>query len=550
MGDRVSVLVVGAGLAGLSSAMFLAQRGVGVLLVERRSGTSPFPRAVGQNQRTMELLGFGGVADAVQACGPAATGFRVRIAASLRGPAFQESVHDDVVANAGALSPAVWGMAGQDKAEPLLRRRAEELGAQLRFGIELVSFTEDATGVTAVLRERGGELTTEVRADYLVAADGARSGVREALGVNRHGPGGLSHNINMIFDADLSELIDHERPTLHIVHNDQVAGVFAPVDTVNGRHLFSTSYDPDNGESPADFTPERCTELIRTLTELPELEVRIKAVQPWEMAAAVADRFRVGRVLLAGDAAKVTPPIGGFGGNTAIGDAFDLAWKLAAVLDGSAGPGLLDSYDAERRSIAERVVAESLRLRDTRAISSPSKDTEKVSEQQKAVELTLGFRYRSDAVLTEDDDPADAEDPFEPSGRPGFRAPHVWLRNGDGEKVSTVDLFGHDFVLLSGVTGGFWTDAAKQVAASLGVAVRTHLIGMELTDADGRFPLRYGINTSGASLVRPDGVVAWRTATAPDYPARTLSHVLTAVLARESEGGMSAPRRPKAVASE
>ncbi|WP_274918686.1 aklavinone 12-hydroxylase RdmE [Streptomyces sp. WZ-12] len=554
MGDRVSVLVVGAGLAGLSSAMFLAQRGVDVLLVERRSGTSPFPRAVGQNQRTMELLGFGGVADAVRACGPAATGFRVRIAASLRGPAFKEAVHDDVVADAGALSPAVWGMAGQDKAEPVLRQRAEELGAQLRFGIELVSFAEDATGLTAVLRERGGELTTEVRADYLVAADGARSGVREALGVNRHGPGGLSHNINMIFDADLSELIDHERPTLHIVRNGQVAGVFAPVDTVNGRHLFSTSYDPDKGQSPADFTPGRCTELIRTLTELPELEVRIRAVQPWEMAAAVADRFRVGRVLLAGDAAKVTPPIGGFGGNTAIGDAFDLAWKLAAVLDGSAGPGLLDSYDAERRSIAERVVAESLRLRDTREFSSPGKDTEQVpeqvSEQQKAIELTLGFRYRSDAVLTEDADPADAEDPYEPTGRPGFRAPHVWLRNRDSEQVSTVDLFGRGFVLLSGVTGGFWTDAAKQVAANLGVAVRTHLIGMELTDTDGRFHPRYGIDTSGASLVRPDGVVAWRSAAAPDNPVRTLSHVLTAVLARESEGGASAPRRPKAVASE
>ncbi|MFE6687478.1 aklavinone 12-hydroxylase RdmE [Streptomyces sp. NPDC057743] len=550
MGDRVSVLVVGAGLAGLSSAMFLAQRGVDVLLVERRSGTSPFPRAVGQNQRTMELLGFAGVADAMQACGPAATGFRVRIAASLRGPAFQESVHDDVIANAGALSPAVWGMAGQDKAEPVLRERAEELGAQLRFGIELVSFTEDATGVTAVLRERGGEPTTEVRADYLVAADGARSGVREALGVNRHGPGGLSHNVNMIFDADLSELIDHERPTLHIVRNGQVAGVFAPVDTVNGRHLFSTSYDPDKGESPADFTPDRCAELIRTLTELPELEVRIRAVQPWEMAAAVADRFRVGRVLLAGDAAKVTPPIGGFGGNTAIGDAFDLAWKLAAVLDGSAGSGLLDSYDAERRSIAERVVAESLRLRDTRGFAAPAKDAEKVSEQQKAIELTLGFRYRSAAVLTEDDDPADAEDPFEPTGRPGFRAPHVWLRNRDGATVSTVDLFGHDFVLLSGVTGGFWTDAAKQVAASLGVAVRTHLIGMELTDTDGQFHARYGIDTSGASLVRPDGVVAWRTAAAPDNPARTLTHVLTAVLAREPGGGAPAPQRPKAVASE
>ncbi|MCC3766214.1 aklavinone 12-hydroxylase RdmE [Streptomyces sp. UNOC14_S4] len=538
MGDRVSVLVVGAGLAGLSSALFLAQRGVDVLLVERRSGTSPFPRAVGQNQRTMELLGYGGVADAVRACAPEVTGFRVRIAAGIRGPAFQESVYDDIVADADVLSPASWGMAGQDKVEPVLRRRAAGLGAELRFDTELVSFAQDGAGVTAVLRERGGEATARVRADYLVAADGGRSAVREALGVGRHGPGRLSHNISVIFDADLGDLVDHERPTLHLIRNERVAGVFATVDPAVGRYLFSTAYEPGDGDSSEDFTDDRCTELIRLITELirlitelPGLAVRIRAVQPWEMAAAVADRFRVGRVLLAGDAAKVTPPIGGFGGNTAIGDAYDLAWKLAAVLDASAGPGLLDSYDAERRSIADRVVAESLRLQASRGFAPGGEETEKVSEQQKAVELTLGFRYRSAAVLTEDDDPADAEDPFRPTGRPGFRAPHVWLRRGDGT-VSTVEFFGRDFVLLTGADGGLWAEAAQEAAERLGVTVRTHTLGGEPADTVGTALARYGIGASGASLVRPDGVVAWRTTDAPDDPARALSDALTEVLAR------------------
>ncbi|RLV04521.1 FAD-dependent oxidoreductase [Streptomyces griseocarneus] len=540
MGDRVSVLVVGAGLAGLSSAMFLAQRGVDVLLVERRPGTSPFPRAVGQNQRTMELLGFGGVADAVRACAPEAAEFRVRIAAGIRGPAFQESVYDGTVVDAGVLSPAAWGMAGQDKAEPVLRRRAEDLGAELRFDTELVSFAQDGTGVTAVLRERGGEATTRARADYLVAADGGRGAVREALGIGRHGPGSLSHNISMIFDADLGDLVDHERPTLHLLRNERIAGAFATLDPAAGRYLFSTTYDPGDGESPEDFTEDRCTELIRTVTELPGLDVRLRAVQPWEMAAAVADRFRAGRVLLAGDAAKVTPPVGGFGGNTAIGDAYDLAWKLAAVLDASAGPGLLDSYDAERRPIADRVVAESLRLQVSRGFApgeedeedeEDGEDTEKVSEQQKAVELTLGFRYRSAAVLTEDDDPADEEDPYGPTGRPGFRAPHVWLRRGGGT-ASTVEFFGRDFVLLTGADGGLWAEAAGEASARLGVTVRTHVIGEEPVDGAGEFLARYGIGASGASLVRPDGVVAWRTADAPGDPVRALSDVLTTVLAR------------------
>jgi aklavinone 12-hydroxylase len=530
--DRVSVLVVGAGLAGLASAMFLAQRGVDVLVVERRSGTSLFPRAVGQNQRTMELLRFGGIADMVPTVTPSLATFRVRIAASLPGPTFHEEV-SDTTTNIDALSPAGVGTAGQDTLEPLLGRRAEELGAELRFDTELVSFNQDDDGVTAVLRGRHDERTTHVRADYLVAADGTRSGVREALGVDRHGPGSLGHNISIIFDADLGDLVDPERTTLHVLHNEQASGVFITIDHAIDRHLLSVNYDPAAGQSPEDFTTERCTELIRLVTELPQLTPEIRAVRPWEMAAAVADRFRVGRVLLAGDAAKVTPPSGGFGGNTAVGDAYDLAWKLAAVLDSTAGPALLDTYDAERRPIAERVVAEALRLAADRGPAPDTEDTDENTgtDQQRAVALTLGFRYRSATVLTEDDDPADTEDPHRPTGRPGFRAPHVWLHH-NGTRISTVDLFGRDFVLLSGPDGGFWTSVADAVAARLGTTVRTHTIGKELADTNGEFLTRYGIDTSGASLVRPDGVVAWRTADAPSDPAQVLLRVLTTALAR------------------
>lgn len=529
MRDRVSVLVVGAGLAGLASAAFLARRGVDVLMVERRSGTSLFPRAVGQNQRTMELLGFGGIAEDVPTVTPSLATFRVRIAATLPGPTFHE-VSDTAAPDIDALSPAGVGTAGQDKLEPLLGRHAEELGAELCFDTELVSFDQDDDGVTAVLRD---ERTTQVRADYLVAADGARSGVREALGVDRHGPGSLGHNISIIFDADLGDLADPEQTTLHVLHNEQASGVFITVDHAIDRHLLSVNYDPAAGQSPADFTPERCTELIRLVTELPELTPQIKAVRPWEMAAAVADRFRVGRVLLAGDAAKVTPPSGGFGGNTAIGDAYDLAWKLAAVLNSTASPGLVDTYDTERRPIAERVVAEALRLATDRGPASDTdEDTgaEQVSDQQRAVELTLGFRYRSSSVLTEDNDPADAEDPHRPTGRPGFRAPHVWLHR-NGVKVSTVDLFGRDFVLLSGPDGGFWGDIAADVAARLATTVETHTIGKELADTNGEFLTRYGIDPSGASLIRPDGVVAWRTPHTPSDPAQALLHALTTALA-------------------
>ncbi|GAB3913314.1 FAD-dependent monooxygenase [Kibdelosporangium lantanae] len=506
------VLVVGAGLAGLASAAFLARRGVDVLLVERRSGTSLFPRAVGQNQRTMELFGYAGIDDVPTVT--ATTGrFRVRVGASVPGPYFHEEVSDTDTSDVGVLSPAGLGTAGQDKLEPLLRKHAEDFGAELRFGTPLVSFSQDADGVTAVLGDG-----SEVRADYLVAADGGRSDVRQALGVERNGPGSLGQNVSIIFDADLGDLVDPDQPTLHVLHSERASGVFITVDHTIDRHLLSISYDPAKGESPADFTPERCVELIRLVTELPDVEPRIVAVLPWEMAAAVADRFRVGRVLLAGDAAKVTPPSGGMGGNTAIGDAYDLAWKLALVLDSTAGPALLDTYEAERRPIAERVVAEAMRLLAARAPGA----TDDGSERQRAAELVLGFRYRSAAVHTGDDDPADVENPYEPTGRPGFRAPHVWL----GTRSSTVDLFGSGFVLLAGPDGGCWTSAADEVGTKLGVPVRTHVIDT------GDFLARYGISPSGATLVRPDGVIAWRATEAPSDPTRVLLDVLTTTLAR------------------
>ncbi|RDI65549.1 aklavinone 12-hydroxylase RdmE [Nocardia pseudobrasiliensis] len=514
MRERVAVLVVGAGLAGSAAAMFLARRGVEVLLVERRSAISPFPRAIGQNQRTMELLGFGGIAGEVPQATERLARFRVRVAATVPGPALHEEVSSEDGGAIGALSPAGLGAAGQHELEPMLLRRAEKLGAEIHFGTELVSFEQDDDGVTALLRHDGR--TTRVRAAYLVAADGNRSDVRAALGVERHGPGSLSHHISIIFDADLGRLVDPEHPTLHILHNEHLGGVFTTIDHAADRHLLTTGYDPAAGQTPPDFTTERCVDLIRLVTELPGLEPRIAAVRPWEMAAAVADRFLVGRVLLAGDAAKVTPPSGGLGGNTAIGDAYDLAWKLAAVLDGTAGPRLLETYDAERRPIAERVVAEALRLLAERGSASDAN-----AERQRALELTLGFRYRSAAIRTDDDDPADTEDPFHPSGRPGFRAPHVWLRH---ETLSTIDLFGDGFVLLTGA-GNLWSEAA----AGLEAAVRIHPIGAE---PGGEFFARYGIGPSGASLVRPDGVIAWRVFEAPSDPKQALSDTLATVSAR------------------
>ncbi|WP_026421648.1 aklavinone 12-hydroxylase RdmE [Actinokineospora inagensis] len=510
MGERFSVLVVGAGLAGSASAAFLARRGVDVLVVERHPGTSPFPRAAGQNQRTMELLGYAGIADDVPAVAAGQARFRVRMAATVPGPTLHEELSD--TGDIGALSPVKIGRAGQDKLEPLLLRHAERLGATVRFSTELLSFTQDDTGVTAELD------TGRVRADYLIAADGGRSRIRSALGIDRHGPGALAHQVSIIFDADLRDLLTESETALHVLNNDHFSGVFITIDREINRHLLSVGYDPARGQSPGDFTPAHCTALIRHALDRPTAHPDIVAVRPWEMAAAVADRFQSGRVFLAGDAAKVTPPAGGFGGNTAIGDAFDLAWKLALVLDTTASPALLDTYDPERRPIADRVVAEALRLLPTRTPGATPDDAGP-TPLHRAAELVLGFRYHSPTIATEDDAPS--ENPFHPTARPGSRAPHVWFER-DGRQVSTVDLFGQDFVLLSSTPT--WTPFAATAATHLGVPLQSHTIPTPT------FHTRYGIGPHGATLIRPDGIIAWRTTRPTD--AEALFQAFATALAR------------------
>ncbi|MEU5884575.1 aklavinone 12-hydroxylase RdmE [Spirillospora sp. NPDC047279] len=531
---ETDVLVVGAGLAGLSAALFLARRGVGVRVVERHSATSLHPKAAGQNPRTMELLGFGGVAGRVlEANDIRGEGgdFTIKIADSVGGQVFATFAENvaEMVAQTAPCTPMPWAFVSQDGMEPILLEAATELGAQASYSTELVDFAQDDDGIEARLRDVGSGAETTVRARYLVAADGPRSQVRERLGIGQYGMGTLTRFVGMIFEADLSASLPAGSTGWYYLQNPEFTGTFGPTDKPD-RHTFFVEYSPDKGESPDDFTDRRCVELIRKAVNLPDLEPRLLNVAEWEMAARVADRWRDGRVFLAGDAAKVTPPTGGMGGNTAIGDGYDIAWKLAAVLHGEAGEGLLDSYEAERRPIADLVVAESLGIYASRMAPHLA---DQVPEQIGAAKVLLGFRYRSDAVDASDTDadPAPVEDPLEASGRPGFRAPHVWL-DRSGSRVSTVDLFGSGWVLIAARDGSGWPEAARKVASELNVPLEAHAVGDGLADPEGTLPERYGIGPSGASLVRPDGIVAWRTGAETDDPTTTLRSALTALLSR------------------
>lgn len=495
--DEYPVLVVGAGLAGLSAAMFLGVHGVRALVVERHPTTSIYPKARGQFPHTMEALEVAGVNRRMSAAGPKEPGMRIVVGESVTGRVFKEVVIDENP-DFAALSPAPWANASQEAAEPILLARARELGADVRFGTELLEFTQDDGGVTAVLG------TGPVRARYLVAADGHRSPVRHALGIGTHGRGELGRSSGIVFDADLGRT----GFALHYLQNPALpgaAGVVVSTDTPH-RWALSVGHDPDLDEA-------RWVELIRIATGVADLEPVLVSggAASGHTAVRVADRFSQGRVHLIGDAVRVMPPTGGMGGNTAILDAYHLAWKLAMVVRGEAGPGLLDSHDPERRPYADIIVEQQYaefvrRMRPDLADDTLAAPVEPVSA------LFFGYRHLGAIVPEPDDDGAVLENPEAPTGRPGSRAPHVWLRDGE---LSTVDLFGRRFVLLTGSPA--WVDAAPP-------EVEAHLI----EQAADVWAKTYGVTTEGAVLVRPDGFVAWRSVGAgdPDDVARALDLVL------------------------
>ena len=556
------VLIAGGGPAGLAAALLLARHGVPPLLVERHAGTSIHPRARGLNVRTMEILRTVGLEGDVRDAGAAlATSRYMLFVDTLAGEEIRRVPDADLLPVGEALArvtPCDWGRCAQDELEPVLATAARAHGADLRFGTDLVSFSQDADGVSATLADRATGAHRAVRAQYLVAADGAHSLVRESLGVPMAGLGPVSrgqlgHFVNVYFRANLSDLVRGREFILCFVERPGAEGLLLAVNNAD-RWLFNVEYDPDCGETPDAFTPARCVALIKAAIGLPDLDVEILSVLPWEGAALIADRFQAGRAFLVGDAAHVMPPAGGFGLNTGVQDAHNLAWKLALVLKGTADPALLDTYEAERRPVA-RVVVD----RAVRELAAPTPDgapawdgPEQAGPEDGAwgdgdgdplaqLPPILGYHYASRAVVVEDGvdqagqvDQADARpEELDLTGRPGTRAPHVWIERAS-QRISMLDLFDRRFVLLAGAEGVAWCDAARPVAARLGIDLDSYRVGMagDLIDRDENWGAAYGVTPTGAVVVRPDGTVGWRSAGGIGSPAEELGRVLPRLLCR------------------
>ena len=525
---RVPVLITGAGLAGLTTAVMLAWRGIRPLLVERHVDTSKNPRARGVNFRTMELLRVAGLEPDLMAEGGPMDDFSIIIAETVTGREIR-TILPRGSWDTTNLSPAPMSQAGQDRIEPVLRRHAEALGADVRFATELSSLEQNDLGVTATIRDLHTGEELRVHADYLVAADGNRSPTRERLGIGLHGARSLSHNISIVFEADLQEALRGRSLALYYLQNPNFTGAFINTTEPN-RALISVEYDPAQ-ERPADFDNARCISLVRAAVGIAALEVKILEVMPWEMASRSADRYALGRIFLAGDAAHTMPPTGGLGGQTAMQDGYDLAWKLAMVLHGQAGAELLTTYEAERKPVCEMTVA----LQTANYVERMRPDRQDLKPEgvmSDYMSVAFGYRYRSPGILPDvPDDGALVEDPARPTGQPGTRAPHV-VFGYRGKEIAALDLIGRDFVLLTGPEGAPWARAATTLAYSCGVPLSIYRVGADLVDVNRNWAQRYGITPAGAVLVRPDGYIAWRARTVATSASTALREALAHILFR------------------
>jgi 2-polyprenyl-6-methoxyphenol hydroxylase-like FAD-dependent oxidoreductase len=516
------VIVIGGSLVGMFAAALLGRQGVTPLVVERHRGSAIHPRAAMIYQKSMEIARGLGIEDVVRE-----RSFRqfepdgaIMSVESIAGkelhwdiPRLNEHVRD--------LSPCERLLVSQDALEPIVKVKAEEFGARLHFNSEMVSLDQDADGVTAVIRHRDSGDTFRARAPYLIAADGSHSAIRQALGIPMRGHGLLSRSVTIYFRADVAPLMRGRNLSVILVRNPAFRGFFRierPFQS--GFMIVHTLGDPEAPDADAwTLSEQDCLALLRVGLGA-DVPVAIDSIQKWACEAHVAERYRSGRIFLAGDAAHVMPPYGGFGGNVGIHDADNLAWKLALVLSGRAPAALLDTYEAERRPVAELTMEQAYTRYVLRAAHYLG--TAGMQAFVPDANVDLGCRYHSPVIAAEpDDDGAVQEDPRQAKGRPGTRLPHVWLESTSGS-TSTIDLCGGTFVLLAGRDGVDWISAARAASEAAGLPLRVHVVGAgsdQVLEA-------VGVTSSGASLVRPDGVVAWRSAGGAGDPAAVLGLAL------------------------
>ena len=580
---ETDVLIVGSGPAGGAMALALATYGVTATVITKYGQLADTPRAHITNQRAVEVLRDLGVEQQLMAkATPWEWMGNTTFCTSLTGdelgrcPSWgtDPARHADYV----LASPCSMVDAPQTIVEPILVGEAQARGAKIRFDTEYLSHQQDADGVTTVVRDRLTGQEYAIRSKYMVGADGARSQVADDAGLPFEGPGALAGAFNVVFEADLTHLVAHRPSVLYWMlqpgaDKDGVGlGVLRMVKPWTEWMLI---WGYDHRAGPPDLSDAVIRDLAVKLVGTDDFEMRVLSRAPWTINYRFATKVSNGRVFCAGDAIHRHPPTNGLGSNTSIQDSYNLAWKLALVLRGTAGPGLLDTYDAERAPVAKQIVDRANKsIPDTSRITealgldnasdaalleqrlgllkAPGPEGESTRQRMREAVAYKSYefnahgvehnqRYASSAVVADGTPmPEYRRDPelyAQPTTWPGAKLPHTWVTR-HGAKVSTLDLGGRGaFTLYTGIGGDAWALAAASVGAELGLDVRVVSIGhgQPYEDPFGTWAALREVEDTGAVLARPDLYVAFRAMRAPSTAAaaeEALRNAMVAILAR------------------
>ncbi|MCS5348632.1 FAD-dependent monooxygenase [Staphylococcus aureus] len=515
--NHTSVLIVGGSLVGLSTSAFLSNQKVKNIVIERHPGSSLHPKAMGFTPRTMEIFDKIDIAKLIP---QSPSNFRLRRARieSLDGKWFEETewTPGDVDESKVSYSPFNGAAIAQDKLEPIIMNRARELGSDIRMNTELVSFSQDKYGVTATVRNRENNEEYEITADYLVAADGNRSPIREKLGIEREGVGDLRIMRSVLFKAPLDAYLESGVRQFDIDQEDLKAFLTCYGD---GRWVLMFKDDIERTEK------EMYKDIIKAIGRN-DLDIEIITSGRWELAALIAKTFSVGRIFLAGDSAHTLPPTrGGFGANTGIQDAYNLAWKLAAVISKKATSDLLDTYDKERRPVANMRHDQTFARPDYKSYTQNNYDIAVIDDDA----IEFGELYRSDAIIGADDSLPSALRLDQWKGQSGTRVPYLTFNNQNKES-STLDIVGDNWIILT--ADKVWKDIAQEMVGQFEATIDIFQVTNKNIGKQ-TFCDAFGISGEGAVVVRPDGVIAWRSENRPEDAKGILKSALDTLLFKD-----------------
>jgi len=584
---ETDVLIVGSGPAGGAAALSLSTLGVRNIMITKYRWTANTPRAHITNQRAMEIFRDLGIEDQVLADATphplvGDTVFCTSIAGEEIGRIRTWGTHPAREADYQLASPCLICDIPQTYLEPILVTNATARGTQSRFSTEYLSHTQDEAGVTTTVMDRLTGTSYTIRSKYLIGADGARSQVAEDIGLPYEGQMDIAGSMNITFKADISAHVAPRPSVLYwvIQPGSNVGGIGAGlVRMVRPWNEWLIVWGYDISQPAPVVDEEKATQIVRNLLGMPDLDVEITGTSLWGNNEMYATHLQKQRVFAAGDAVHRHPPSNGLGSNTSVQDSYNLAWKLAAVLNGQAGEELLETYSQERAPVAKQIVTrankssrefvqffEVLGLMDAETedemkaqIEERKANTPRGKEKRhalvEAMELKdyefnahgvdLGQFYESTAIQNTDGAtrPAPARDPelyYQVSAVPGSHLPHAWVGSepkdgGATHKVSTLDLAPYaTFTLITGIAGEAWQAAAAKVGAELGVPLKTVIIGpgREVTDIYYDWARLREVDEDGVLLVRPDKFIGWRAMTLPADPEEALRSALENLLSR------------------